>query len=188
MPGGDTIFLIGFMGSGKTTLGHALASRMPGWRFIDLDEEIERRESLSIADIFAKYGEATFRDIEADTLRALATHSHPDTTLLIATGGGTPCREGAMEWMNDHGLTVLLEASADRLLHRLVQAQSQRPLLRGKTPRQIGEFIISEQQRRAVYYDKASIRFPSDLLETREEIEDTCLRFIKEYHDIRHAL
>ena len=116
------IFLIGFMGSGKSTLGRALAQRVPGCAFIDLDEEIERRAGMSVREIFDTLGQERFRALEADTLRSLCP---PEGTqvCVVATGGGTPCRPGAMEWMNAAGTTVLLRASDAVLLRRLLQAQ-----------------------------------------------------------------
>ena len=171
------IFLIGFMGSGKSTLGRALAHRVPGCRFIDLDEEIERRAGMSIPEFFSRHGQERFRELEADTLRTLEM---PAGTRLcvVATGGGTPCRPGAMEWMNAAGTTVLLRASAPVLHRRLTEAQASRPLLHGMDAEALAAFIGEEQQRREPFYSRAAAEFPSDLLENAREIALSCNRFI----------
>ena len=142
------IFLIGFMGSGKSTLGRALAQRVPGCAFIDLDEEIERRAGMSVREIFDTLGQERFR---------------------------------AMEWMNAAGTTVLLRASDAVLLRRLLQAQGERPLLRGMDTPRLAAFIREEQLRRAPAYTQALATFPSDLLENEAEIEQSCNNFIKLY-------
>lgn len=176
------------MGSGKTTLGRALAQRVPGWRFIDLDEEIERHTGMSIRKFFTLHGEAAFRTLEAETLRAVAEEaalshikgegSENQPVTVVACGGGTPCRPGAMELMNRYGVTVLLEASPERLLARLTEGALQRPLLRDKTPAEIAQFIRSEQMRRAPWYNQAMLRFPSDRLESEAEIAESCELFL----------
>ena len=168
------------MGSGKSTLGRALAQRVPGCAFIDLDEEIERRAGMSVREIFDTLGQESFRALEADTLRSLR---HPEGTqvCVVATGGGTPCRPGAMEWMNAAGTTVLLRASDAVLLRRLLQAQGERPLLRGMDAARLATFIREEQLRRAPAYTQALATFPSDLLENEAEIELSCNNFIKLY-------
>lgn len=166
------LFLIGFMGAGKTTLGRALASA--GFAaYVDLDDYIEEREGMDIAGIFALKGEAAFREIEAQALRCAAAAGN----VIVGCGGGTPCYGDNMQWMNSHGLTVCLRASHPVLLRRLLEAQNQRPLLRGLTPSELSQFITAKQRERELYYGKAVVTFQSDLLETPEEIEQSCLRF-----------
>ena len=104
------IFLIGYMGSGKSTLGKALAQRCD-IRFIDLDDYIEERAGKKIREIFAEDGEAAFRDLER---RMLLEVSDMDN-VLVACGGGTPCFGDNMELMNSRGITVLLQTSHERL-------------------------------------------------------------------------
>ena len=103
------VFLIGFMGAGKTTLGRALSgsNAFPGAArldYVDLDELIERHEGLSVREIFRTRGEAAFRSLESRMLREAACRND----VIIGCGGGTPCHSGNMEWMNAHGVTVLL--------------------------------------------------------------------------------
>lgn len=169
------------MGTGKTTLGEALrrsaggvASFLPaGCAFADLDHVIEAREGMSVRRIFELKGEEAFRRMEAETLRELGNRDN----IIIACGGGTPCQGDNMEWMNSRGLTVLLEASEAVLLRRLLQARDQRPLLAGMTAAELGRFITAKQQERSRWYGMAQVRFPSDLLESEEEIAGSVKAF-----------
>lgn len=166
------------MGSGKTTLGRALSVRLPHYRFIDLDEEIERRAGMTVKEIFSSRGEDEFRRMERETL-AEVCRQHD---LIVACGGGTPCRQGNMELMNASGTTVLLEASDSVLVRRLLEAQDQRPLLAGLDEEGLRDFVGRLQAERAEFYSLASARFPSELLESEEEVEHSCRRFIEEFN------
>src|SRR5690606_32439248 len=97
----NLIFLIGFMGCGKSTLGKKVATKT-GYSFIDLDELIVQKIHMSISDYFESHGEAAFREIERDTLHSL----YGSKNTIVATGGGTPCHLNNMEWMNKNGKTV----------------------------------------------------------------------------------
>src|SRR6476620_3320016 len=97
------VFLIGFMGSGKTTIGKKLANYLK-YEFIDLDKFIEARAGMTIVDYFAAHGEEEFRKMERDVLQT--TH-YPDN-VIIATGGGTPTYDDNMEWMNENGKVAYL--------------------------------------------------------------------------------
>jgi len=184
------IFLIGFMGAGKTTLGRALAGVWPAGgsgaarpvsgsparnvEYVDLDEYIERSHGMSVGDIFRQEGEASFRAMEAGALRELGVRHN----LIVGCGGGTPCHGGNMEWMNRHGLTVLLEASRPVLLRRLLEAQDGRPLLAGLSAHEVECFIASRLADREPFYSMAQLRFPSDRLETPDEVADSCAEFM----------
>ena len=122
------IFLVGFMGSGKSTLGKAL-SKATGLRFIDLDTYIECRYHANVRDIFAEKGESGFRDIEQRMIREVSDFED----VIVACGGGTPCFFNNMEVMNGAGLTVLLAASVPRLLERLKLGRRRRPLIAAMT-------------------------------------------------------
>ncbi len=118
------IYLMGMMGSGKTTLGRSLAREL-GRRFVDLDARIERRAGLTMPEIFARYGESRFRDLESATLVEL--HAHRD--LVVALGGGTPLRATNRRMLHNSGCVVYLRARPATLAHRLPQ-HTERPLLR----------------------------------------------------------
>ncbi len=174
------VFLIGFMGAGKTTLGRALSgsNAFPGAArldYVDLDELIERHEGLSVREIFRTRGEAAFRSLESRMLREAACRND----VIIGCGGGTPCHSGNMEWMNAHGVTVLLEASLPVLVRRLLEAQAQRPLLAGLAPSEIEAFVKSKLLEREPFYSLEQVRFPSDRLESEAEIAESCNEFYK---------
>lgn len=172
------IFLIGFMGAGKTTLGRALEARLPGWRYIDLDEEVERHAGMSVAKIFSIYGEKAFRKMERE---ALADVSRSETPVIVGCGGGTPCFFDNMEFMDSAGTTILLQARNSTLLRRLLEAQAQRPKLNGFSPAEVEKFIGESLEERSRWYSKARYKFPSDRLETPAEIEATCRLFIRKF-------
>jgi shikimate kinase len=150
---GLPIFLIGFMGSGKSTYGKRIAAGL-SYQFIDLDKAIEHGEGISIAEIFAQQGEAAFRRIEAATLKQI-TGPHK----LIACGGGTPCFEDNMDYMLKHGRVVYLKANAGILSTRLIKNNGGRPLLADKTEEEIKAFVSSKLAEREAYYNKANIIF-----------------------------
>ena len=169
-----TTFLIGYMGSGKTTLGHAVSART-GVRFIDLDDYIESREGCSIREIFATRGEQAFRDIERQALAEVSGLS--DT--LVACGGGTPCFGDNMDIMNSRGLTVYLDAPHPSLLSRLKEGRAKRPLIASLTDDELDRFIREQLGRRLPYYTRAGLSFDSSRLETPEQVNESVDRFLK---------
>jgi shikimate kinase len=125
------IFLIGFMGSGKTTVGKILARRL-GASFFDTDSLIEERAGMPAPELFTTRGEGTFREMERDLLRELSTRSRKRGSrpaLVIATGGGLPCSEENLSLMKETGTVVYLRAAADDLIRRVGDGKS-RPLIR----------------------------------------------------------
>ncbi|MCM1440667.1 MAG: shikimate kinase, partial [Roseburia sp.] len=127
MTDGHPIFLIGFMGTGKSTLGRALMPLMPGWSFVDLDVAAEQRLGCSATEAFGRFGAETFRMAEAEALADIAKGGK----VVVACGGGTPCHGRNMELMLETGTVVRLTAAMERLLRRLEEADGQRPLLAG---------------------------------------------------------
>ena len=121
------LILIGFMGSGKTTLGRALAKEL-GLTFIDLDNYIELRRCKSINRRFEESGEDGFRTIERNLLHEVCEFEN----VVISAGGGTPCFFDNIDYMNAQGTTIYLQVSNERLLERLRIAKSRRPLLKDK--------------------------------------------------------
>ena len=122
------IFLTGYMGAGKTTLGKAFAREL-NVPFIDLDWYIEERFHKSIRELFVERGEASFRELERNMLHEVSEFEN----VIISTGGGTPCFFDNMDYMNGHGQTVFLDVHPDILFNRLRVATHQRPILQGKT-------------------------------------------------------
>jgi shikimate kinase len=169
-----TVFLIGYMGCGKTTLGEPLA-RLLGWRFVDLDLLIEEKEGMTAKEIFQNRGEAHFRELERAALEEVAACGGD---VIVACGGGTPLQAGNMELMNRVGITVWLRTSVERIVSRLVQPEqrSKRPLLNNMSDEEIKESVKKGLKARNKYYKKAQLQFDSTYLESEEEINDTTSR------------
>ena len=140
----QAIFVAGFMGSGKSTIGRAMASRL-GWKFVDLDEEIERRAGKEIPSIFRDSGEDGFRDCEHDALREQIDAAGHGIALVLALGGGTFAFSRNRQLLRSVGPTIWLDAAAETLWER-VRHQTHRPLARDR-----GAFVRLHQTRRASY-------------------------------------
>lgn len=121
------IYLIGFMGCGKSSLGKRLAKRL-NYPFFDIDTETEKKAGQDVQAIFDMYGEHFFRRLEQEVLYGTTDHEHA----VIATGGGTPMHEDNMGFMNANGITVYMKMAPQSLAHRLEYAQRKRPLIKGK--------------------------------------------------------
>ena len=160
------VFLIGYMGSGKTTLGKAY-SAATGLQFVDLDWYIEERMHKSISDLFAERGEDGFRLLEQKMLHEAGEFEN----VLIACGGGTPCFFDNMEYMNRVGTTVFLDVDPKVLFSRLRVAKQQRPILQGKKDDELLDFIVQALEKRAPFYRQANYIYCADKLEDRSQIE-----------------
>ena len=145
----NRIYLIGFMGSGKSHIGQLLSSAM-GLHYIDLDKEIEKK-GMSISEIFNQKGENYFRKLEREAL--LETIALEKT--IIACGGGTPCFFDNMEWMNRNGITIFLNPAIEILMERLINEREKRPLLLKKSDNEIHTYIIELLKTRMQFYQKA---------------------------------
>ena len=157
------IFLIGFMGSGKTTIGKKLAAKL-GCGFIDLDAAIEYTEGMFIRDIIGAKGEHYFRELESRVLKQL---EHTDK--VIATGGGTPCFFDNIEWMRSNGRVLYVELDEAALFSRLKTTNLEhRPLLKGLDDDGLKVFIHNKLAERKAYYELADVRFNP----IRQSIED----------------
>ena len=162
------VFLMGFMGAGKTTLGKALAAHL-GVSFIDLDQYIESRYMKSVSQIFATRGEQGFREIESRLLREVGEFDN----VIVSCGGSTPLIGDNMDYMLSQGQTVYLKCSNETLLSRLNAARSQRPLIASKTDEELALYIESETKRREPGYLRAQYICPGDRLESRDQISET---------------
>lgn len=162
------VFLMGFMGAGKTTLGKALAKDL-GVSFIDLDQYIENRYLKSVSQLFAAYGEQGFRERESRLLREVGEFDN----VIVSCGGSTPLIGDNMDYMLSQGQTVYLKCNNDTLLRRLKVARSQRPLIASKTDEELAAFIDSETKQREPGYLRAEYICPGDRLESRSQISET---------------
>jgi shikimate kinase len=145
------IFLVGFMGCGKTSWGRKLAAEL-AYNFIDLDHVLEAHVGSTIAAYFSAHGEDSFRDLESDILK---TTDYSKNT-IISTGGGLPCFFDNMDWMNSHGQTVYIRLSSKALANRLENAKTPRPVLQGKKGEELVTFIKQKLAEREAYYLKAT--------------------------------
>ncbi|MDB5202446.1 MAG: shikimate kinase [Ferruginibacter sp.] len=147
------IFLLGFMGSGKSYWGHrwSLQYDIP---YYDLDLEIENETQLSITEIFESKGEDYFRRAEADALRKMGLI----TNGVIACGGGTPCFHENMNWINAHGESIFLDAAPAFLLENIKKEKGRRPLIDVENENELLFFIEKKLKERMPFYTKAKHR------------------------------
>lgn len=169
------LFLVGFMASGKTTLGRALADDL-GLTFIDTDNYLEYRYRQTISQIFATRGEEAFRQLERTILHEVADFED----VVIAAGGGTPCYFDNMDYMNACGTTVHLVCPTDVILTRLRISRTPRPLVKGKTDEELRDYIATTLAARGTFYNRAHYSFLSHQLESREQIATSVARFKQE--------
>jgi shikimate kinase len=146
------IFLVGFMGCGKSKMGKALATKL-NKTFIDLDDLIVLKNQMSIPELFANFGENGFREKEKEVLQQSAFADD----VVIATGGGAPCFFDNMDWMNENGLTVFIDTPIKVLADRLINARVERPLVKGKNYEELIDFITMKLVERKPFYNKAQV-------------------------------
>ena len=151
------IYLIGYMYSGKTTVGHKLAVQM-GYRWLDLDQMLENTFHTTIPIFFKRYGEEAFRKIEQKLLHSTADLDN----VVISTGGGTPCYFDNMQWINQHGISVYFDVTVETLLHRAETSKKPRPTFAGMSTEERDAFIREQLDKRLPYYCKAKVIFPAD--------------------------
>ena len=148
----NRIFLIGYMGSGKTTIGKLLATRL-NYSFVDMDAHIEKKYFKTVSQIFAELGEAEFRLIEQKCLHELAEFDN----VIISTGGGAPCFFDNMQFMNATGLTFYLKFSSTQLANRLETSRAyKRPLLAERKGEDLLQFIAEGLVVREPFYMQAA--------------------------------
>lgn len=164
------VFLTGFMGSGKSTIGPILANTL-GWNFYDLDKVIENKLGKKIADIFFEKGELTFRAIERDTLKEIASGEN----LIISLGGGTIADQKNINFMKKKGKIIFLEASVELFYHRL-KFKTDRPILKGKndellSPDELKKRITEVLNDRKKFYDQADVSLKTDNISIGKTVE-----------------
>lgn len=157
------VFLIGYMGCGKTTLGEALAQHL-GVPYIDLDDCIVCRQGMTVKEIFAVMGEERFRELEATALREVAALSD----VIVGCGGGTPCHGDNMALMNAVGITVWLTTSPERITARLLlpEQKAKRPKVAHLPDDAVLPLVKQELEQREPFYRRCRLQFDSTDIET----------------------
>ncbi len=154
------LYLVGFMGSGKTTVGRSLADEL-GWCFVDIDHEIERQEGINVAQIFAERGEPVFRNIESAVLRRQVSFIEAGNPCVVALGGGAFAQSNNWEIIENNGITVWLDCSLDRIETRLGRDDT-RPLAANR------ESMRELYLQRRPLYARADYRIDADCDNTSE--------------------
>jgi shikimate kinase len=160
------IFLVGYMGSGKSLMGAALAKEL-GVDFYDLDKVIEKKAGKDVTAIFAAEGEKHFRDLEKQALNELLE----EDDYVLACGGGTPCFFENMDKMNEAGVVIYLKMSTDHLAERLEAEKDSRPMLNGKTGHELWTMVHEMLQTREPDYLKAKYKVKAKDLKPAELAE-----------------
>ncbi len=168
------IIIVGYMGSGKTTVGKALAQNL-NMTFYDLDWYIENRMHKTVSQLFAEKGEEGFRIIEHNMLHEVAEFED----VIISCGGGTPCFFDNMEYMNQQGDTIFLKATPEVLYGHLKMGKTERPLLKNKSAEEMQTFINEQLTKREPYYKKAKYTLDVNLLDNYEKIKISVERIRK---------
>ena len=158
------IYLIGFMGSGKSHWGRLLSSKLT-LPFFDLDKQIMDEEKKSIAEIFEEKGEEYFRMLEKEALYIL-TESHE--SFVMACGGGTPCYFNNIDYMKKQGTTIWLNCSVDCLHERLKKEKENRPLIKDLSDDQLRSFIIKKFSDRKIFYQQANVILNEDEIDIEQ--------------------
>lgn len=165
------IYLIGFMGAGKSYWGPRLAQEA-GLRFYDLDREIEQSQQLTIGQLFDQKGEESFRAVEKEVLHLLTErHSH----FVMACGGGTPCFLNNIDYMKRSGKVVWINPATEIVARRLWSEREQRPLLRADSAEELVGVIQKKMADRRLYYEQADIRVDEETIDVAallKSIED----------------
>ncbi len=168
------VYLTGFMGSGKSTSGPLVAERL-GYRFLDLDDEVERAAGVSVSDLFARRGEPTFRALETAVLCEAAEQEH----VVVATGGGALATEGNLLTAEASGVIVYLKLAPETLAQRLRDGEG-RPLLRDEEGRPFTEdvllaYIADVLRKRERFYSHADVTIEAETM-SPEEVADAIVQ------------
>ena len=160
------IVLVGYMGSGKSTLGKKLASKLR-FSFYDTDQIIEEQYKISIYNFFEKYEEDVFRKIEYDVLKNILIHNNA----VISTGGGTPCFRNNMDIINKNSYSVYIKMQINSIENRLINSKKSRPLLKDISQDNLKAFIEKQLLEREKYYNQANLIIKGEKLDINYLIE-----------------
>jgi len=175
------IYLVGYMGAGKTTAGKLLADKL-GWHFVDLDEAFKEIHGLSTADYIRTYGIEDFRRKEKYVLEDIADQA-PFEKVIYATGGGYPCYEDNMECLRELGTSIYIRWKPEHLAKRLSLTDlNERPVLQGRTEEELLAFIAPQLEAREPFYKKANHVLDVDICDelSDERIAQELYEFLKD--------
>ena len=166
----DTIFLLGYMGAGKTVIGRSLSKKL-GFKFYDLDNYIEQIEGKKVSEIFNEKNEVYFRKIENKYLQELSLKKEKK---IISTGGGTPCFKNNLEIIqtSSNSISVYLKANIETLVKRLSHSIEKRPIISHlKKEDELKEFITKHLFERSFYYEKSDVKIKTDDIELKDIVK-----------------
>lgn len=163
------IFIIGFMYSGKSTIGKKLAKAM-NLKYIDTDNIIETKYNITVAHFFEKYGEELFREFE----RKILLEEIEKDNVIISTGGGLPCFNENMELIKQNGISIYLKMSPLSIIHRINHSKKKRPLLQNKSPEELQTYIETLLKQREIFYNQATLTIKGESINIKE-IQDKIL-------------
>jgi len=173
------IILIGFMSSGKSTIGKQLARRM-NMEFIDIDEAFESKYKITISNFFEIFGEIKFRELE----RNILVESIKQDNVIISTGGGTPCFFDNIKLINENSISVYLKLHPNSIIDRLLHTKKQRPLIKDFNPEELCNYVNNQLIKRELFYLQARFIFsienkkPNELFTLlKKSFEDNGLLF-----------
>ncbi len=162
------IYLIGLTGAGKSTIGRLLAKKL-SYSFVDLDERIAYQTNRTIADIFEKDGEDSFRELENKFLKDVSSKED----IVIATGGGTPCYLDGLKFIKENGISVFLFAPIDIITERLYVADNTyRPLLKNKSKEELNDYLSQRFTDRLPFYSNADMMFDTNCSSSFPDLVD----------------
>ncbi len=171
------LFLVGFMGAGKSGIGQ-LAAKLAGVAFVDTDKEVEKAcGGITVTEIFERHGEEFFRQKERKVLESLRDDA------IVATGGGLPTIGDAMAYMNRVGRTVYLKTSPEGLYRRLQHGQARRPKIRDLDAQKLIEYIRRTLPERETFYERASMIIDCDVIP-----DDSAANYVAEFFADRNPL
>ena len=166
----DTIFLLGYMGAGKTVIGRSLSKKL-GFKFYDLDNYIEQIEGKKVSEIFNEKNEVYFRKIENIYLQELSSKKEKK---IISTGGGTPCFKNNLKIIqtSSNSISVYLKANIETLVNRLNLSIDKRPIISHlRNEDELKEFITKHLFERSFYYEKSDVKIKTDDIELKDIVK-----------------